>query len=203
MTYDGGIVSTAALILAAGGSSRLGQPKQLADWGGIPLLQQVINDVRHWPVESIWIVLGHEAEPVLAALDLEDEVVVVNPDWDQGMAISLRVGVDALSQDSQIERVIVAMGDQPRVPLDLVTTLLETRIAQGTMAVVPKYRYTWGNPVIIGRGLWPRIMSLDGDEGARKLLKTHPEWVHEVWFDSLPPRDIDTQSDLEELRPRS
>ena len=70
------------------------------------------------------------------------------------------------------------------------------------MAIVPKYRYTRGNPVLIDRALWPRLMSLEGDEGAQRLLQAHSEWVEEVWFDSLPPRDIDTQADVEELRPR-
>lgn len=70
------------------------------------------------------------------------------------------------------------------------------------MAIVPKYRYSWGNPVLIDRALWPRLMSLAGDQGARRLLEAHPEWVDEVWLESLPPRDVDTAADVEELRPR-
>ncbi len=69
-------------------------------------------------------------------------------------------------------------------------------------AIVPKYRYVWGNPVLVERSLWPRLMSLEGDEGAKGLLQAHPDWVHEVWFEMRPPRDIDTRADFDELRPR-
>ena len=66
--------------------------------------------------------------------------------------------------------------------------------------MVPKYRYQRGNPVVIDRSLWSRVMSLEGDQGARTLLQAHPEWVEEVWFPSSMPRDIDTEQDLAELR---
>ena len=67
---------------------------------------------------------------------------------------------------------------------------------------MPKYRYAWGNPVVVERSLWPRLMSLEGDEGAKRLLQAHPDWVHEVWFEQRPPRDIDTRADFDDLRPR-
>ena len=88
------------------------------------------------------------------------------------------------------------------VPMDVVTALIEKHRRSRAMAIVPKYRYSRGNPALIDRALWPRLMSLEGDEGAQRLLQAHSEWVEEVWFDSLPPRDIDTQADVEELRPR-
>jgi molybdenum cofactor cytidylyltransferase len=181
----------------------MGSPKQLADWGGAPLLQAVVDAVLEWPVDGVWIVLGSAAEEILDAVDLRGTTVVVNPEWEEGMAASLRVGLDALTQDANIDRVVVALGDQPRIPDDVVRRLLAEHDKSRSMAVVPKYRYTWGNPVVLDRVLWPRVMSLEGDAGARRLLEAHPQWVSEVWFEQLPPRDIDTAADLEELRPRS
>lgn len=195
-------MKTAALILAAGGSRRMGAPKQLADWGGTPLLQHVIDMVRRWQVDEIFVVLGNDAEEILESVDLTDTTVVINPEWEEGMASSLRAGLDALMQESAIERAVIALGDQPRIEPSVVATLLEEHDRSRALAVVPKYRYTWGNPVVLSRVLWPRVMSLEGDTGARKLLQAHPEWVHEVWFEQLPPRDIDTPADLEELRPK-
>ena len=83
-----------------------------------------------------------------------------------------------------------------------VTRLLEAVSRSRAPVIIPKYRYTWGNPVVIDRSLWPRLMSLSGDEGAQRLFQAHPEWVEEVWVEQLPPRDVDTEADVAELRPR-
>jgi molybdenum cofactor cytidylyltransferase len=193
----------AALILAAGGSSRLGRSKQLEPWGGDgTLLGRVVEVTRQFDVDEIWVVLGADADRILAEVDLEDCGIVENPEWAEGLASSLRVGLDAISNRSKAEAVLVVLGDQPGVSPAVVRELIERRRRSRAMAIVPKYRYAWGNPVLIERTLWPRLMSLSGDEGARRLLEAHPEWVDEVWVESLPPRDVDTESDVQELRPR-
>jgi len=182
----------------------MGEAKQLLDWGGRPLLGHVLEEVRRWEsIDQIVVVLGSHVDEILDAVDLRDVVVVINPEWDEGMASSLRVGLDALTQDARMERVLVAMGDQPRIDPQVVVSLLAAQKKSRMPVVLPKYRYTWGNPVLIDRSLWPRIISsLEGDTGARKIFQAHPEWVEEVWVEDLPPRDIDTRADVEELRPR-
>lgn len=192
----------AVLLLAAGGSHRLGRPKQLVDWGGQPLLGHVLAEVSAWPAERVVAVLGAAAEEVLDAVEFGDAEVVINPEWEEGLASSLRVGLDALSRDARIDAAFLALGDQPGVPEDVPGRLLAEYRTQRSHAVVPKYRYARGNPVLADRRLWPRLMSLVGDEGARRLLQAHPEWVTEVWLDTLPPRDVDTEDDVAELRPR-
>ncbi|MGH8875478.1 MAG: nucleotidyltransferase family protein [Acidimicrobiia bacterium] len=192
----------AALILAAGGSRRLGQPKQLVPWGGTTLLGHVVERARSYPVAEVWVVLGAAAEEVLARVDLAGCGLIENPEWQEGMASSLRAGLDALTRRPEVEAVLVLLGDQPDVPDEVVEALVAEYRAGKAEAVVPKYRYTWGNPVVVGRRLWPRIMSMEGDEGAKQLLQAHPEWVTEVWFPGLPPGDVDTVADLEDLRPR-
>lgn len=192
----------AAVVLAAGGSRRLGRPKQLEAWGSSTLLDHVLDQVRRFPVDEIWVVLGAGLEEVRAGVDLTDFGIVENPEWEDGLATSLRVGLDAVTRLSKAEAAFIVLGDQPDIPEEIPAKLVEAWRKSKALAVVPKYRYTAGNPVLVARELWPRLMSLTGDEGARRLLQAHPEWVEEVWVESLPPRDIDTQRDLDDLRPR-
>jgi CTP:molybdopterin cytidylyltransferase MocA len=188
-----------ALVLAAGGSRRMGRPKQLIPWRERPLLEWVVAAVGDWPVDSVAVVLGASAEQILDTVDLGDSLVVINPGWEEGIASSIRVGLDAITRNVRAERVFIALGDQPRIAGEVPPALLRAMEESGRPAVVPRYRYQRGNPVLIDRWLWPRLMSLEGDTGAAGLLKAHPEWVHEVWFDRLPPRDVDTPADLTDL----
>lgn len=192
----------AALVLAAGSSSRLGRIKQLEPWGDGTLLGHVVDQVRNLPVDEVWVVLGADWERIREEVDLDGCGIVENPEWEEGLASSLRVGLDALLRRSKAESVLIVLGDQPEVPAGVVERMLEVQRRSPRLAVVPKYRYVWGNPVIVSRALWERLMSLEGDEGAKRLLQAHPEWVEEVWVDALPPRDVDTPADVEELRPR-
>lgn len=192
----------AAVVLAAGGSRRLGRPKQLEPWGTTTLLGHVVERARTFPVDEIWVVLGSDSAEVLSAVDLSGCGVIENPGWEEGLASSLRVGLDALTRLSKAKGALILLGDQPDVSGEVVAELVERFRRSRAQAVVPKYRYMWGNPVIVARTLWPRLMSLVGDEGARGLLRAHPEWVEEVWFERLAPRDVDTEADVDELRPR-
>ena len=153
-------------------------------------------------MEEVWVVLGHQSELVIKETDLGDAGVIENPEWEEGIASSIRVGLDALTRLSECDRVLIMVGDQPDTPTELVETLLASHATAGNPVTVPKYRYTLGNPVVVDRSLWPRLMSLAGDEGAMKLWKTHPEWLNEVWVPEAPPRDVDTQTDVIDLQPR-
>lgn len=195
-------MTVAAVVLAAGGSSRLGRPKQLEPWGDTTLLGHVVDQVRGFDVDEIWVVLGANADAIMDEVDLEGCGVVENPEWTEGIASSLRVGLDALIQLSRAEAALIVIGDQPHLDTRVVASMMEAFKKAAAPVVIPKYRYTWGNPVIVDRSLWPRLMSLEGDEGAQRLFKAHPEWVEEVWTDQLPPRDVDTEADVAELRPR-
>lgn len=195
-------MSTAAIVLAAGGSKRLGRPKQLEPWGDTNLLGHVVRTTASFPVDEVWVVLGHDSERILAETDLGDAGVVENPEWDEGIASSIRVGLDALTRLSRCDRALIVIGDQPDVSGDVVAALLDSHKSAGKPVTIPKYRYSWGNPVVVDRSLWPRLISLDGDEGAKRLWQAHPEWVNEVWFPDVSPRDVDTESDVTDLKPR-
>jgi molybdenum cofactor cytidylyltransferase len=195
-------MSVAALILAAGSSSRLGKPKQLVPWGPTTLLGHVIERTRSFGLDELWVVIGHRADEILDAVDFGDASIVLNDEYQEGMASSLRVGLDALTRHSRANKALIAMGDQPDIRADVVAELLKVSRREKRPAVVPKYRYTWSNPVIVDKSHWARLMSLEGDGGAQRLLQAHPEWVREVWFEHLPPRDVDTEQDVGELQPR-
>lgn len=168
------------------------------------MLGQVVQEVKAMPsIDDVWVVLGSNLEAVLEMVDLSDCGIIENPEWEDGMATSLRVGLDAINRLSRAETAVVFMGDQPGVSAETVTALCEHAARSKALAVVPKYRYQRGNPVLLRRSLWTRVMSIEGDVGARDFLKAHPEWVEEVRFDELAPRDIDTALDLEQYRPRS
>lgn len=194
-------MSIAALVLAAGPSRRLGRPKQLEPWGGMPLLGRVLHNIRAWPVDEIWVVLGASSDEIMEQVDFGDAGIVVNPEWEEGLASSLRAGLDALARSRGADAALIVLGDQPDVDPEVVRQIITRYEETGAMAVVPKYRYTWGNPVLVDKVLWSRLMSIEGDQGARKLLQAHPEWVEEVWVETLPPRDVDTEDDVDQLRP--
>ncbi|MGH8871938.1 MAG: nucleotidyltransferase family protein [Acidimicrobiia bacterium] len=195
-------MSTAAVVLAAGASRRLGRPKQLEPWGDTNLLSHVVARTREFPVEEVWVVLGHDYEKILAETDFGDAGVIENPEWAEGIASSIRVALDALTRLSRCDRALIVMGDQPSVTVEVVEELMASHEKADKPVSVPKYRYSWGNPVLVDRSLWPRLMSLEGDEGAQRLWQAHPEWVNEVWFSDLSPRDVDTETDIDELRPK-
>jgi molybdenum cofactor cytidylyltransferase len=192
----------AAVILAAGGSRRLGRPKQLEPWGDTNLLGHVVARTSEFPVEEVWVVVGYEADRILAETDLGTAGVVENPEWEEGIASSIRVGLDALTRLSRCDQALIVIGDQPAVPVEVVDALLASHAGSDKPVSVPKYRYTSGNPVLVDRLLWPRLMSLEGDDGAGRLWQAHPEWVNEVWFSDLAPRDVDTETDVAEMRPK-
>jgi len=195
-------MSTAAVVLAAGGSRRLGRTKQLEPWGDTNLLGHVISRTHEFGADEVWVVIGHDADRILEEVELGDAYVVQNLEWEEGIASSLRVALDALTRLSRAEQALIVIGDQPEVPVETVDILMASHAKEGRPVTLPKYRYNWGNPVIVDRSLWGRLMSLEGDEGAQRLWQAHPEWVNEVWFGDTGPRDVDTEADIAELRPR-
>lgn len=154
------------------------------------------------PVEEVWVVLGHGAEEILAETDLEDVGVIENPEWEEGIASSLRVGLDALTRLSRCERALIMVGDEPEFSPEVVEELLRSHSKVGRPATLPKYRFTPGYPMVVERSLWARLMSLEGDEETLRLWRAHPEWVNEVRFSESAPRDVDTEADVSKLRPR-
>jgi len=187
------------VVLAAGGASRFGSPKQLAELDGRPLLQHAVDAMLAVPaIDEVVVVLGAEAGRVGQAVDFGAARTVVAEDWAEGMAASLRRGVEAVGDH---EWVVITLGDQPRVtPQVIAATIERARAAPpGTPALRATYDGAPGHPVALGRAMLPRLATLSGDAGARDLLHGADVMTFEAGR-LCDPADVDTPEELEALR---
>jgi len=185
----------AGVVLAGGGSTRFGSPKQLAQLDGRPLLEHALGAVRSVPaIERIIVVLGAEAELISDAIDFEGCEVVVAEDWDEGISASLRAGVAALPD---ADAVVVTLADQPLITPQVIAAVLEhadrrAPAARATFGGAP------GHPVLIKRELFADVMQLRGDSGARELLEL--SGVATIECGNLASADdVDTTQDLQRI----
>lgn len=186
------------VVLAAGGSSRMGRPKQLLPWRGRPLLQHVIDAMAAAGLAETVVVLGRDAAAIAEAMRLPDDVrVVENPDHAAGQSTSLRAGLRALGPG--VAAAVVALGDQPELAAEAVRAVVESHREGAGPVVQARYRGTAGHPILLDRAVWPKVMAATGDRGAREVLAAHPAWVHPVEVDRDPPRDVDTREEYEGL----
>lgn len=192
-------MKVAALVIAADLGSGFSGSKYLVPFRGASLIEQVVAEARAWPVDSVIVVLGPDAESILDKADLGDATVVIDLEWEEGEAAALRVGIDTLYRLDEYDTVVLAYADQPGSSAAEVGRLLEHHRNGHRPAVVPKYRYVVGHPVVIGETLWPRLISMEGTAGFDQILQAHPDWVDEVWFDRLPNPRVRTPEDLEDI----
>jgi len=188
----------AAVILAAGSSSRLGEPKQLLDLGGRPVLAHTLAAVRRTALAPIYVVLGHAAAEIEQRVDLRDVQTIHNPDYLTGQSSSVRVALDAVPSD--VDAVVFILGDQPLVEPAVIDRLAYAYRTENAPIIQPNYREGRGNPVLIARSLFNELAEVIGDTGARPLIQRHRDAVFLVdatEFDR--PDDIDTLDDYERI----
>jgi len=186
------------LVLAAGGSTRMGRPKQLAELDGRPLLAHVLAAVDAAPVDRVVVALGGAADAVLERVDLGRAEPLVVAGWAAGMG---HVLASTLAQAGDgWEAVVVLLGDQPLVPGGAVARVVEAWRAGAGPVVTAAYGGRPGHPRLFDRSLLPDLLRLTGDTGARDLLATHPDRVHRVEVGDLgSDSDIDVEADLERV----
>ena len=189
----------AAVILAAGTSSRLGRSKLFLSLGGRSVILRVVQTALASRVMETVVVLGHEAERV--AREIADLPVrtVLNPDYASGMASSLRVGLQVVSPDA--EAALILLGDQPLVTPEVIERIIETFEASDKPIAAPVYNGVQGNPVCFSRALFPELSTLTGDRGAKAIVEQDPRRVERVAFETdLPLLDLDVEEDYDALR---
>ena len=188
----------AAIILAAGRSTRMGRNKMCEIFAGKPLVRHVAEAAIASRAGPVVVVTGHERERVEDALQGLGVTFVFNTDFAAGMAGSLKCGLRALPQET--EAVVMLLGDMPLVSPSIIDALIDAFARQPTMsAIVPVFGGTWGNPVLIGRMLFGEMAKLTGDRGARKFLEAHRDAVLELAVpDEAVIIDIDTPEALRE-----
>jgi CTP:molybdopterin cytidylyltransferase MocA len=184
----------AAILLAAGASRRLGQPKQMLMQGGETLLRRAIRLAREAGAAPVLVVLGAHAVVIRASIDQDRATVVINEDWEQGIASSIHAGLRAL--DGNVPGALIMSCDQHRLTAEHLRGLIENFIAQNTSAIVAsEYAGIQGVPAVFPRSAFPELLALAGDKGARALLLRPPCPLVSLPFPG-GEADIDKPEDL-------
>jgi molybdenum cofactor cytidylyltransferase len=190
----------AALVLAAGTSTRMGSNKLLADLHGMPMIAQTVRRIAGSSVESITVVIGHEAGEIKTALNDQDVKFVHNSNFTEGLATSLRAGVAALQ--SNCDAILVCLGDMPLIdPRDINRMIAAFNPVENRSIVVPVHERTFGNPVLWGAEHFAALLACEGDRGARGLLEKLKDDAVEIAIDNESVvLDADTPQALATIR---
>jgi molybdenum cofactor cytidylyltransferase len=193
-------MSVAAIILAAGASRRLGQPKQLLDHRGETLLERAIHLANAAGAAPVLVVLGAHFEVISAAFPLNEAIAIHNDKWEQGLATSIHAGLRALDVCApHIPGVLLMNCDQPRLTSDHLRALIEAFDAQAVAGIVASaYAGILGVPAVFPRSVFPQLNALRGDKGARSLLAQPPCTLIALSLEGGEV-DIDLPADLEQL----
>ena len=183
-------------MLAAGGGSRFGGGKLLAKLGGRPIIEAVFDNLRGAPVDEIIVVVGADAQRLREVCERYGARAVANKEWERGQSTSVLAGL----RSCRGEAAVVLLGDQPFIGAEAVERLVAS-FAEGAKVAVATYGGKRRNPVLFSREVWPLLEAeLAGDEGARSVLRRHPELVVEVPCEGVgDPADVDTREDLRRL----
>jgi molybdenum cofactor cytidylyltransferase len=187
-----------AVVLAAGLSRRMGKPKLLLKLGGWPVIRQVVTLVQAAGVDDVVVVVGHEKESIREALSGLPVRFAENPTPEAGLAGSIRAGLGALAPAT--EAVLIALGDQPSLPPDVIPRLVQTYRETSRPVVAPLYQGAQGNPVLFAASVFAELAALSGDRGARSVVEKDPGRVATVPFDLPMPPDLDTPEEYEALK---
>jgi CTP:molybdopterin cytidylyltransferase MocA len=193
-------MSVAAIILAAGASRRLGQPKQLVGLAGETLLSRALRIAKEAGAAPVIAVLGANFAPICASISFNDSIPVFNDQWERGMSTSIHAGLHELDvRVPHASGALIMPCDQPRLSSEHLRALLNAFAAQPSPAiVVSSYAGTHGIPAVFPRAAYSALYALSGDKGARALFNNPPCPLVSVPFEGGEV-DIDLPSDLARL----
>jgi molybdenum cofactor cytidylyltransferase len=191
--------NVAAILLAAGASSRLGTPKQLLSYGGAPLVRHVAATALASRIARLFVVVGNRADDVRASLAGLDVEIVDNLSYQQGQSTSLRQGLLAIPRS--LSAALVLLVDQPFVDAALIDRLIGLYEETGAAIVAPQHGGHRGNPVLFDQSLFPELLTVVGDTGARDIILRHRDRLATLQLpDDRPFTDVDTWEDYQRIR---
>ena len=189
------------ILLAAGASKRLGRPKQLLTFSGNTFLQNSVRAASSSHAFTTIVVLGCDSASMINKVNSNTHVVI-NPDWQEGMASSIRNGIKSLlEEEPSAEGAILMTCDQPFVDAAVLNNLIEAHQRSGKPIVACAYQNTFGPPALFHKSLFSELLQLYGDIGARSVVKQHADDVEVISFPKGEV-DIDTEADYEKLSKR-
>ena len=196
----------AAVILAAGSSSRMGFPKQLAEVRDKPLLQAIIDKVNI-NFENSSVVLGSESEIISEKIDFKNSHILINENWPEGITSSIRTALFFYQNQKEINDIIIFLGDQPEVEVEVIDGL-KNDDHDGNKVLIPQYRYKLGFPILIPRMFWPKLELITEDDEIDEeksvfqdfdlvdfLISSEIE-IKKLKFNFLEPIDYDEEKDF-------
>lgn len=184
-----------AIILAAGESRRMGQPKMLMPWGNVTVLEHVVKVFQKAGVEDIVIVLGAERERIERAVSQYTIRCVHNKDYAVSeMLSSLQCGLKAMM--AQAQAALIGLGDQPQVQEASVRLICEAYQNTRSKLVVPSFQMQRGHPWLVDHALWSELLGMQAPESPRDLLNRHADNIHYVALNTATIlADLDTPED--------
>lgn len=191
-------MKTGIIILAAGASTRLGYPKQLARYKDKTLLQYAIDAANGANADKRVLVLGAYKDEIKKTFSGASIPNIPNPNWKQGMSSSIVKGLEYLQKINPVDQVIIMLCDQPFVDAKLINKLINTQEQTGKGIIACSYSKTFGVPILFGKTYFKELMALSGDEGAKKIAAAHKDDLEHVSFPK-GKTDIDTEADLRDL----
>jgi molybdenum cofactor cytidylyltransferase len=188
------IARIGGIILAAGNSSRFGEPKQLLMWKGEPLIRHVVWSAMRAGLSPVVVVVGSSADMVLAVIKDLPVRIVKNSKWAEGMSSSIKVGLNTLT--GEVGGVVFLQADQPQIPPQLIKSLVGAHQSSLSPIIAPQIDGQRGNPVLFDADTFPNLLAIEGDVGGRALFSHYPvEWV--TWHDPKMLLDIDSPEDYQ------
>lgn len=192
-------MTTGLILLAAGGSARLGRPKQLLSYRGRTLLRHAAETACDSKCRPIVIVLGAQAKHLSSELIGLDVGIAENPEWQLGLGSSIRAGLSALEvKDGELSGVVLMLCDQPFLTADFLNRLTDSHQASHSLIVAAEYASTRGVPAFFHRSLFPELLALPPEQGAKPIILRHASETTALPL-SVGTIDIDTEADYAKL----
>jgi molybdenum cofactor cytidylyltransferase len=189
----------AAVVLAAGGSTRFGKPKQFALSQGEAFINRIVAAAMEAGCAPVVVVTGEDSAQITSELTRFTVTIATNPDWQSGLGSSIVVGIrHAMNLAPNLEAAVLLTCDQPFVNAAVLTQLIQLRLATGKPIIASAYATTLGIPSLFDRSCFPSLLRLKGDSGAKGIILARPQDVASFDFPA-GEIDIDTVADYEKL----